>query len=202
MPGNAAGRRRRCPGLLLICAWVAPAMADIYVTTLPDGTELYSDQATHADARLLLRSASPAAGGSARQLTAGALPFAGEIARVASLHDVDPLLLHALVSVESAYRPDAVSAKGAMGLMQLMPATARQLGVTDPFDPQQNLEGGTRHLRRLLLRFEQNLELALAAYNAGAGRVDRHAGRMPPFAETAAYVPRVLQRYARLRDAP
>jgi len=202
MPGIAAGRRGRCPGLLLVCAWAAPALADIYVTSLPDGTELYSDQATAAEARLFLRSPISGTRHSPQHRTAGTLPFAGEIARVAALHDVDPLLLHALVSVESAYRPDAVSVKGAMGLMQLMPATARQLGVTDPFDPQQNLEGGARHLRRLLFRFDENLTLALAAYNAGAGRVDRYARRIPPLAETEAYVPRVLKRYARLRDAP
>ena len=105
-------------------------------------------------------------------------------------HGVDAALVHAVIQVESAYRPEARSSKGAMGLMQLMPATARHYSVTDAYDPRANVEAGVRHLRSLLDRFE--LSLALAAYNAGEGAVRRFKG-IPPYPETRAYVSRILQ---------
>lgn len=101
-------------------------------------------------------------------------------------------LLKAVAQVESNFRPNATSRAGAQGIMQLMPATARHLGVEDSFDPEQNIMGGARYLRGLLDRFEGDLSLALAAYNAGWPTVVRHGG-IPPFAETQAYVPRVLE---------
>ena len=112
----------------------------------------------------------------------------------AKRHGLDPGLVLAVVAVESAFRPDAVSPKGAQGLMQLMPGTAASLGVRDPFDPEQNLEGGARHLRGLVEEYRGDLTKALAAYNAGSGAVRRHAG-VPPYAETREYVKRVLRRY-------
>jgi soluble lytic murein transglycosylase-like protein len=127
---------------------------------------------------------------------------AGIVDAAARDHRLDAALLHALIGVESGYAPGAVSQRGAQGLMQLMPTTAREYGVTDPFDPGQNIAAGARHLRALLDRFGQDTTLALAAYNAGIGAVRRHGDRVPPFAETAAYVPRVLARYAALRDEP
>jgi soluble lytic murein transglycosylase-like protein len=112
---------------------------------------------------------------------------------------IDSALLHAVVQVESSYNPNAVSPKGAQGLMQLMPATAQQYGVPDPFDPLANLDGGARYLRDLLLQFGR-LHLALAAYNAGAEAVRRYGNTIPPYAETQAYVRRVMERYAALRQ--
>jgi soluble lytic murein transglycosylase-like protein len=109
-------------------------------------------------------------------------------------HGLPPELVLAVVSVESAFRPDAVSPKGAQGLMQLMPATAGSLGVADAFDPAQNLDGGSRHLGQLLTVYDGDLTRALAAYNAGEGAVQRHGG-VPPYRETRAYVKKVLQRY-------
>lgn len=106
---------------------------------------------------------------------------------------LDPRLVFAVVEVESAYRPTARSHKGAVGLMQLMPATAAQLAVDDPYDPEQNVRGGTAYLARMLDRFG-SLELALAAYNAGPEAVDRHGG-VPPYRETRRYVERVLRLY-------
>jgi soluble lytic murein transglycosylase-like protein len=124
------------------------------------------------------------------------------IAQAAVAHRLEPQLLHAVIDVESGFSVRAVSPRGAVGLMQLMPATARDYGVTDAFDPRQNIDAGAQHLRRLLDRFGQDKALALAAYNAGAKAVTRHHGRIPPYAETMAYVPRVLQRMAVLqRDA-
>jgi soluble lytic murein transglycosylase-like protein len=116
------------------------------------------------------------------------------IAETAKRHGLDPDLVLAVVSVESAFRPNAVSPKGAQGLMQLMPGTARELGVTDPLDPAANLDGGTRYLNALLRQFNGDLKRALAAYNAGAGAVNRHRG-VPPYRETREYVQKVLDRY-------
>ena len=124
-------------------------------------------------------------------------PAAGEIddliAAAAQEHGLPSPLVHAVVRVESGYRPDAVSSKGAMGLMQLMPATAEELGVGDPLSPAENLAGGCRYLRALWDRFG-DLELALAAYNAGPGAVES-AGGVPEFEETREYVARVIEAY-------
>jgi hypothetical protein len=118
--------------------------------------------------------------------------------QIAERHGVDPELVGAVVSVESGFDPAAVSPKGAQGLMQLMPSTAATLGVTDPFDPRQNLDGGVRHLRSLLASYRGDRRLALAAYNAGAGAVARHKG-VPPYRETQDYVRKVLTRCRRPR---
>jgi Transglycosylase SLT domain len=118
-------------------------------------------------------------------------PYAELISTVARAHGVDAKLVHAVVEVESNYQPKARSPKGARGLMQLMPETARQYAVRDLYDPRSNLEAGVRHLKDLLSRFD--LRLALAAYNAGEAVVRRHGG-MPPFPETRSYVRRILQR--------
>ena len=117
-------------------------------------------------------------------------PFADAVDAAAAQHRIDPKLLHALVTVESAYRPAALSPAGAAGLTQLMPETAQGLGVADRFDPADNLSGGAEYLARQLLRFG-DLRLALAAYNAGPGRVAR-LGRVPEIAETRLYVDRVV----------
>ena len=118
------------------------------------------------------------------------VPYAEIIDKVAAEQRVDARLVKAIVQVESAYRERAVSRKGAMGLMQLMPQTARQYAVGNPYDPQSNLEAGVKHLRSLLQRLP--LALALAAYNAGEAAVQRYGG-MPPYAETRDYVSRVLK---------
>jgi soluble lytic murein transglycosylase-like protein len=115
-------------------------------------------------------------------------------------HGLDPDLVLAVVGVESGFQPDAVSHKGAQGLMQLMPATARELGVIDAFDPAQNLDGGTRYLRMLVARYGGDLGKALAAYNAGPGAVKRYGG-VPPYRETHHYIDLVLKRYQRSRAA-
>ena len=114
---------------------------------------------------------------------------------VARTHNLDGALLHAVISVESRYNPSAVSRKGAVGLMQLMPTTAKRYGVSDSFDPAQNLHGGAKYLRDLLTLFNSDVSLALAAYNAGENAVIRNGNRIPPFRETMNYVPRVLDYY-------
>lgn len=121
--------------------------------------------------------------------------FALIVARTARVNGVDEALVHAVIFAESSYDPDAISPAGASGLMQLMPATAEQYGVRDLFDPAQNVSGGVRLLRDLLARFDGNVELAVAAYNAGAYAVIRAGNRVPPHTETAAYVPKVIDYY-------
>ena len=118
------------------------------------------------------------------------------IEQAASKHNVDPNLVRALVKVESNFNPSAVSRKGAMGLMQLMPATARELNVSNPFDPGQNVDAGVRHLKHLLDNFNGDVGLSLAAYNAGQGAVQRNGG-VPPFAETRNYVRRITSLYGK-----
>lgn len=122
------------------------------------------------------------------------MDFERMVDAAARRHGLDPALVRAVVAVESGFQPQAVSPKGAQGLMQLMPATARDLGVMDPFDPASNLDGGSRYLSTLVARYDGDLSKALAAYNAGMGAVARHGG-VPPYAETRTYVNRVLSRY-------
>lgn len=123
--------------------------------------------------------------------------FADLIQRVARETDLSPQLLHAVIAVESGYDVRAASDKGALGLMQLMPQTAKRFGVADPLDPAQNVAGGAAYLKFLLGRFNNDVSLALAAYNAGEGAVIKAGYRIPPYAETRAYVPRVLARLRR-----
>ena len=118
------------------------------------------------------------------------------IDKVARAEGLDPDLLRAVVETESNYDPNAVSKKGAVGLMQLMPETARGMGVTDPFLPEENLEAGARYLRRLIDKYEGKLTLALSAYNAGEKAVERYKG-IPPYPETQGYVRKVLKAYDR-----
>jgi hypothetical protein len=116
-------------------------------------------------------------------------PYGDIIASLSEAHGVDPLLVRALIQVESGYRPKARSSRGAMGLMQLMPSTAREYKVRNPFEPKSNIEGGIRHLKSLIDRF--GVEIALAAYNAGEGAVRKFNG-IPPYRETRKYVSKIL----------
>lgn len=135
---------------------------------------------------------------------AGYLPYAPHALDPASLQSlvteassrngVSPALVNAVVMAESAGNPSAISVAGAQGLMQLMPGTSASCGMSNPFDPQQNVDCGARYLRGLLERYNDNVELAVAAYNAGPGAVDQYHG-VPPYAETRAYVSRVLTAY-------
>ena len=169
---------------ILVLALVAPAAsAAIRVETGPDGRKVLSNIGSVAGRR------APSLGRAIPPQTLKPL-----VTSLAARHRLDPRLVHAVIRVESGYNPRAISSKGAIGLMQLMPATARELDIDDPFDPAQNIAGGTRYLRSLLDRFQGSLELALAGYNAGPAAVRRFGG-VPPFAETRTYVERVLRDY-------
>jgi soluble lytic murein transglycosylase-like protein len=147
--------------------------------------EVLPDEVPHPDP---VTEAAPAV---APAVKADSDPIRALINRLAAQFGVDPKLAHAVVQVESNYQPRAVSPKGAMGLMQLMPVVAKEYALQDPFDPEQNLSAGLQHLRGLLDRYQQNEATALAAYNAGEGSVSRYGG-IPPFPETKDYVQQVL----------
>lgn len=176
-----------------------PVWADIYAYSADDGTVNLSNVPTGNRYALLFRSLQedmPAAG--IRKLSpipVNKVQYDRIVSEIARTYGLDSALLHAVISVESGYSPNAVSRKGAAGLMQLMPKTAKRYGITDSFDPVQNLHGGARHLQYLLKIFNNDVRLALAAYNAGEGSVLKYGKRIPPFRETINYVPQVLGFY-------
>jgi soluble lytic murein transglycosylase-like protein len=131
------------------------------------------------------------ASGAGSQSSTATGDFSSLINQAAQKYNVNPQLVQAVIKAESNFNPQAVSSAGALGLMQLMPATARGLGVTDALDPAQNIDGGVRFLSQLLKHYDGNTRLAVAAYNAGPGAVDRYKG-IPPYQETQTYVNRVL----------
>jgi soluble lytic murein transglycosylase-like protein len=199
---------RSCLPLLALALLAADARAEIAVLTNGQ-TMTVSGHRTEGDTVFLLLKGGGEVGTPASHVR-GFVPdeVADEVAAstgtraelealatdVARRHGLDPALVLAVASVESGFRPKAVSPKGAQGLMQLMPATATSLGVADAFDPETNLEGGSRYLAELIALYDGDLTKALAAYNAGPGAVKRHGG-VPPYQETRAYVKKVLERY-------
>ena len=183
-------RWRIAPLLLLSGLTLGPpgaALAEVYAYTDSRGVLHFADTPRHAGYKLRPDPGRPLE--RPRQ-------YDGIIARAGESHGVAPGLVKAVVHVESNFKRRAVSVKGAQGLMQLMPATARSLGLDDPFDPWQNIFGGTRYLGNLIQRYSGNINLALAAYNAGASAV-AHYGGVPPYRETQGYVKRVLNLYRR-----
>jgi len=126
-------------------------------------------------------------------------PYHDLILAASQHHGVDADLIHCVIAIESNFNPKAVSPRNARGLMQLLPQTAVDLGVRDVFDPQENIEAGTRYLKEMLARYNNNLTLALAAYNAGPERVEQFGRRVPPYAETVKYVQRISRSYAQFK---
>ena len=177
---------------LWLASSAAGVWAQVYVYVDDSGSIHFSDVQRHAGFRPFRARSRP--GVDLRRVAANANLWDSWIRRAAKHHEVAPALIKAIIRAESNFDPRAVSKKGAQGLMQLMPGTARALGVDDPFDPWQNIEGGTRYIRYLLARFPTDTGLALAAYNAGEQNVRRYEG-IPPFPETRKYVKRVLHFY-------
>jgi soluble lytic murein transglycosylase len=167
---------------LVLCA--SAAAADVKVTVDATGKKVIYNE--------------PSASRSRRFASSLLRPPEARLADLIDHHsysaDLDPKLVRAVIQVESGYNASALSNKGAMGLMQLMPGTARELGVSDPYDPDENIHGGTAYLRQLLDQFEERIELAIAAYNAGPNAVKKYGG-VPPYDETVDYVQRVIALY-------
>ena len=148
----------------------------------------------------LIRHTSMSVGNSLAGFTTGNSSVDNFIIESGRRNSVDPLLLYAIMHQESTFKARALSNKGASGLMQLMPGTAARFGVKNIWDPKQNIEGGTRYMRFLLDKFEGNVQLALAGYNAGEGAVMKYGFRIPPYNETQEYVRRISKRYSLIRD--
>lgn len=159
-------------------------------TTVKNTALLYEPVGT-----LALGAASPLRG-----YTTGSAQIDNYLIDSGTRNGIDPLLLYSIMHQESSFKSRAISPKGARGLMQLMPGTAMRFGVTNIFDQRQNIEGGARYVRFLLDRFDGNINLTLAGYNAGEGAVDKYGWRIPPYAETQEYVRRISRRYSLLRD--
>ena len=169
----------------------APVDADVYMYKDKQGVLTFTNVPNHNGYTRVLRDS-----GVPVTATSGAIQgeFDELIRSASGRYNVDADLIRAVIKTESDFRSNARSNKGAMGLMQLMPDTARLHNVSDAYNPDENVDGGVRHLRMLLERYQGNLELSLAAYNAGAGAVERHGG-IPPFNETREYVRKVLRFY-------
>lgn len=203
---------------LLVGVATLPARADVYKVVAADGSVTFTNvyRPGRGYVRILRTpkakvaapavaraprppAAQPASPHPATRAPAG-LPYASQVAAAAAAHQLPEALLHAVIRTESNYNPVAISGRGAIGLMQLMPDTARELGVSDPWDPAANIHGGARYLKHLLQMFDNDLQLALAAYNAGPGAVLRQGRAIPPYAETRQYVPRVIERFRHLQN--
>lgn len=195
-------------GLVVALGATAPACrADIYAFTDRSGTTHFTDHPDDARYKLILRTP---AGGSASQPAdakraslwlARSVEYDALISRAADAARIQPELVRAVIVVESGFNPRAISRRGAVGLMQLLPTTARRYGAFNAFDPEQNIYAGARYLSELIAHFgEKKLDLVLAAYNAGEAAVERYGGRIPPYKETQAYVPNVLRMYQALRE--
>ncbi len=203
---NGHWARRSALGVLAgLCIGNADAGADIFTFTDDNGTPHFSDVASDPRYRLLTHAEqavihvetpprAPSLYGRNREM------LTPEVKKAASYYQLDEALLHAVIAAESGYDPRIVSRKGAVGLMQLMPETARRYHVKNSLDPIQNIGAGAQHLSNLLAMFNNNVQLALAAYNAGENNVRKYGGRIPPFPETMAYVPKVLGLYERYRQ--
>lgn len=181
-----------CP-LALLCLWSTSAQAQIYALRDESGVLTLSDKPLGEGAQAYavagaagFRTTTPPAVGTRASV------WDDLIAERAAAHGLRPELVRAVIQVESAFNPRARSPVGAMGLMQLMPGTAADLGVANPFDPEQNIRGGVAYLRSLIDRFDGDEVLALAAYNAGPGAVDKYGRKVPPYRETQAYVRKIV----------
>jgi soluble lytic murein transglycosylase-like protein len=192
--------------ILILAAAAAPgfARADVYSFTDSNGVAHFSNVPSDSRYRLLIATPNEAVAASPKEHAidwlARSAQYDGVITGAAKAATIEAALVRAVIVVESGFNPRAISKKGAVGLMQLLPATARRYGVKNIYDPEQNVRAGARYLSDLLTRFDSNLELALAAYNAGEEAVERYGRHVPPFRETLAYVPSVMKVYQRLMD--
>jgi soluble lytic murein transglycosylase-like protein len=190
---------------IVLAATSAGARSRIYTYVDADGVKHFTDIPDNNRYRLLVlspRDMTQSGEHYNATLLARAAQYDSIIERAAVSAAVEPNLLRAVIVVESGFNSRAVSKRGAVGLMQLMPATASRFGVSNLYDPSENVHAGAQYLKFLMNRFGQNIRLVLAAYNAGEDAVARNGGQIPPFTETMAYVPKVLKVYRMLADQP
>ncbi|MGW8465993.1 lytic transglycosylase domain-containing protein [Pseudomonas sp. CLCA07] len=195
-------------GLLGYLLLTSVAQADVFVSVDAKGSYVLSNvhRPGRTYERVIHEPAAAVVSLDQQPQMIAAQPYAELVSAAATANEVPAALLHAVIRAESRYNADARSPKGAGGLMQLMPDTAREMGVKDVYDPKANIQGGAKYLKRLLTLFDNDIALAVAAYNAGPQAVLSRGGVIPPFAETQRYVPDVLRQYRRLQglavDAP
>lgn len=188
--------------ILVVCLFflftAGSADADIYTYLDENGTVCYTDTPFDKEATRILKDKTPRESqenNSQTDVFPDTVDYSTIVHEKAALYNLDPSLIKAVITTESNWNSRAISSKGAMGLMQLMPTTATDMRVHNPFDPEQNIEGGARYLKYLLERFHGDLTLALAAYNAGPTRVEKCGYTIPPINETQNYVRKVLSLY-------
>ncbi len=186
----------------LLALFPSTAHAQIYAWRDASGTLVLSDRPKDPSARTYAVARSTAVRVTRPAGRRLSTEYGDLIAEHAAAQGVEPDLVRAVIQAESAFNPRARSSKGAMGLMQLMPATAAEYGVLDPYDPADNIRGGVAYLKSLLTRYDDRVELALAAYNAGPGAVERYGGTIPPYRETMDYVDRIQGTMGRAAGAP
>ena len=189
---SGLARKNLALAALTLLLWPVTASAQIYAWRDASGNLVLSDKAKDPTARSY--SLSPTIDTTVRTtkpLTKRAAQYQALIEQHATLNTVSVDLVRAVIQAESAFNPRAISPKGALGLMQLMPATAAEFGVTDAFNPEQNVRAGVKYLKQLLDTYDGRVELALAAYNAGPGAVKKYGGKVPPYRETQNYVSRI-----------
>lgn len=184
---------------------MANVQADIYKYVDKHGRVILTDKPTHQGYKRLVKTWKGWVEAEKRRrpsidVAKNRKKFSGTIDYFAKQHRLPTPLLHAVITAESSYDPDAVSSTGAVGLMQLMPGTAKRYGVKNRHNPYQNIKGGSSYLRDLLGMFDNNLVLALAAYNAGENAVKRYGNKIPPYNETRTYVRRVLSYYKQYKS--
>jgi len=188
---------------IVVLGLASPAAAQIYSWRDADGKLVLSDKPTaDKSTTYAVHGAATVRATTPYLSTKKSAPYDAAINEHSRRQGVAADLVRAVIQVESAFNPGAVSVKGAMGLMQLMPATAQELGVNNPFDPDQNIRGGVTYLKQLLNRYDQKVELALAAYNAGIGNVTKYGGAVPPFKETRNYVDKITKAAPAVPPAP
>lgn len=175
---------------------ITVAKADIYKRIAANGKIYYTDKPKkEAGYKRIIRSKPKGYKNSLKYLARNKKKFSPFITNAAKKYNIDEKLLHAVIRTESAYNEKAISSAGAMGLMQLMPATAKRYGVSNRKNPQQNIDGGAHYIKDLLKMFNSDLELVLASYNAGEGAVKKYNNSIPPYPETQNYVRKVLEFY-------
>lgn len=189
---------------VMLGLWLGPTpgsvvQADIFKYVDKHGVVHLADRRLHAGYKVLHKSKNRRAGANTSASSHNRKKYTPLIDSLAQKYRLDSDLVHAVVTMESAYDPRALSKKGAVGLMQLMPGTATRYGVSDRENPEQNVTGGVRYLRDLLLQF-RSVSLALAAYNAGEGAVQRYGNKIPPYPETRRFVVKVLTHYKKLKN--